>query len=111
MKVAYKIWLDSNGKAFGKGPNELLKRVGETSSLSRAAAQMGMSYSKAWRLIRCAEKNLGFLLLERTVGGLAGGGSKVTEKAKEWTRRYDNFEKDLEGAIEQIYRDHFGNVK
>ena len=110
MKVAYKIWLDNNGKAIGKGPNDLLKLVEETNSLSRAAAQMGMSYSKAWQLIRCAEKNLGFLLLERTVGGLAGGGSKVTEKAKEWTRRYDHFEKDLEEAVEQIYRDHFSTL-
>ena len=27
VKVAYKIWLDNHGKAFGEGPHELLKRV------------------------------------------------------------------------------------
>ncbi len=27
MKIAYKVWLDNNGKAFGDGPYELLRRV------------------------------------------------------------------------------------
>lgn len=50
MRLAYKIWLDNNGKAFGEGPYELLTRVERTGSLNRAAAEMGMSYNKAWRL-------------------------------------------------------------
>ncbi len=50
MKLLYKIWLDQNGKAFGDGPYELLKRVESTHSLHQAAGQMEMSYSKAWRL-------------------------------------------------------------
>jgi hypothetical protein len=27
MKVAYKVWLDNNGKAFGEGPYQLLKMI------------------------------------------------------------------------------------
>jgi molybdate transport system regulatory protein len=51
MKIVYKVWLDNNGKAFGDGPYELLRRAEETKSLHRAANQMGMAYTKAWRLI------------------------------------------------------------
>ena len=61
MKAACKIWLDQDGKAFGDGPYELLKRVEKTDSLHQAANQMGMSYSKAWGLIRVLEKGSGFL--------------------------------------------------
>ncbi len=107
MKIGYKIWLDHHGKAFGDGPYELLKRVEETHSLHRAAKEMGMAYSKAWRLIGTMEKRLGFLLIERKVGGLAGGGSRVTSQGKELMTRYHCFQKDVNTSLEKIYRTHF----
>ena len=109
MKIVYKIWLDNKGKAFGEGPYELLKRVEETDSLHRAAGQMGMSYSKAWKLIQTMEKRLGFLLLNRKVGGVSGGGSRVTPEAMHLMKRYEQFEKDAGKAIERIYQKHFGS--
>ena len=110
MKVAFKIWLDHNGKAFGDGPYELLKRIEKTNSLNEAAHQMGMSYSKAWKLIQTLEKRLGFPLLDRKVGGVSGGGSEVTPEAVELMKRYDRFEKDVGEAIEKLYQRHFSNL-
>ena len=110
MKVAFKVWLDHNGKAFGDGPYELLKRVEKTNSLNEAAHQMGMSYSKAWKLIQTLEKRLGFPLLDRKVGGVSGGGSEVTPEAVELMKRYDRFEKDVGEAIEKLYQRHFSNL-
>jgi molybdate transport system regulatory protein len=109
MRGAYKIWLDHHGKAFGEGPYELLKRVKKTGSLHQAANQMGMSYSKAWCLIRTLEERLGFTLLERKVGGVSGGGSQVTSKARDFMNRYGRFHKDVEEALEKIYLKHFGS--
>ncbi len=83
VKIGYKVWLDNNGKAFGDGPYALLRRVEKMGSLHQAAKQMGMSYSKAWRLIRTLEERLGFALLERKVGGPSGGGSQVTPQGKD----------------------------
>ena len=111
MKVGYKVWLDNDGKAFGDGPYELLKQVGETHSLHRAAKEMGMAYSKAWRLIRAMEKRLGFLLIERKVGGLSGGGSLVTSQGKELMKRYTHFRRDVSASLEKIYRTHFNFEK
>ena len=107
MKVGYKVWLDNNGKAFGDGPYELLSRIEQTKSLIQAASQMGMSYSKAWRLIGAMEKRLGFLLIERKVGGVSGGGSRVTSQGKELMKRYHRFQKDVSTSLEKIYRTHF----
>ena len=59
MKIGYKVWLENNGKAFGDGPYELLRQVEKKMSLHQAAHQMGMSYSKAWRLIRTIEEEAG----------------------------------------------------
>jgi molybdate transport system regulatory protein len=108
MKIAYKVWLDNHGKAFGDGPYELLKRVEETKSLHQAASQMGMAYSKAWRLILTIEKRLGFPLLERKVGGHSGGGSDLTPQAKKLMNQYERFCKDVKTALEKIYQKHFG---
>jgi molybdate transport system regulatory protein len=109
MKVAHKIWLDNEGKAFGDGPYELLKRVEKTNSLHEAAHQMGMSYSKAWKLIQMMEKRLGFILLDKKVGGLSGGGSHVTPEGKKFLKRYERFKRDVAEAIENVYKRHFGD--
>jgi molybdate transport system regulatory protein len=110
MKISYKVWLDNNGKAFGDGPYELLTRVKKTRSLHQAANQMGMSYSKAWRLIQTLEERLGFSLLERKVGGQSGGGSQVTPMAKDLMEHYEQFQKDVKIALKKIYQKHFGSL-
>jgi len=45
---------------FGQGPCRLLRCVEKTNSLHQAAHEMGMSYNKAWRLVRLMEERLGF---------------------------------------------------
>jgi molybdate transport system regulatory protein len=107
VKLLYKIWLDQDGKAFGDGPYELLKRVENTHSLHQAAGQMGMSYSKAWRLIGAMERRLGFSLLERKTGGQSGGGSQITPRAKEFMTRYEQFREEAKRSLEQIFEKHF----
>jgi len=109
IKAASKIWLrKKNDKVFGHGPCELLKRVENTDSLHQAARQMGMSYNKAWRLIRLMERRLGFPLLEKQVGGFSGGGSQLTSEAKDLVERYERFETDSIKAVEKVYQKHFG---
>ena len=61
-------------KSFGPGPMRLLRGVEEGGSLHQAAEAMGMSYSKAWTLLRKLEKEWGFTLLDRQPGGPKGGG-------------------------------------
>ena len=107
MKMIYKVWLDQGGKAFGDGPFALLKRVQHTASLHEAAGQMGMSYSKAWRLIRTMEQRLEFPLIERQVGGRSGGGSWITAEGRDWLDRYERFRKDVERSLNRVYRKHF----
>ena len=109
VKIGFKVWLDNNGKAFGDGPYELLKQVEVTRSLHQAANQMGMSYSKAWRLIRTLEERLGFAFLKRKVGGPSGGGSQVTPQGKTLMNHYKRFRKEVEKDLGKIYRKHFSS--
>ena len=109
IKAACKIWLSKNDeKAFGQGPCKILRQVEKTNSLHQAAREMGMSYNKAWRLIRLMERRLGFPLLEKQVGGLSGGGSQLTPEAKDQVERYERFETDSIKAVAKVYQKHFG---
>ena len=78
----------------------------QTHSLRAAAQQMGMAYTKAFRIVKNAEQNLGFSLLERSVGGKGGGGSTLTPRGTELLRRYGAYRLELDRAAEQLYREH-----
>jgi len=107
LKVIYKVWIDSNGKAFGEGPYRLLKLVEKTGSLHRAAQEMGMSYRKAFDIIQRAESRLGMVFLVRKIGGESGGGSKLTEEGKAFMEIYEGFKNELAETVEKIYAKYF----
>jgi molybdate transport system regulatory protein len=107
MKVGYKVWIDNDGKAFGEGPYQVLKRIEETGSLHQAAMQLNMSYRKAWLMIQEMEKRLGFPLLERKVGGMSGGGSHITPEGKKFMKSYEGFRQDVKNVLEDTYKKHF----
>lgn len=47
----------------------LLREVERTGSLQKAAKNMNMAYSKAWKMLKGAEKEWGFALTDREAGG------------------------------------------
>ncbi len=110
LRPVIKIWLDHDGKAFGEGPRKLLEGVERTGSLRQAAAEMHMSYNKAWFLLRTLEDRLGFALLERTVGGAAGGGSRLTPEAHDLVRRYQAFEREVDEAVRVAFARYFSDA-
>jgi len=57
---------------------EVLRRVGETGSISQAARDAGISYKAAWQAIDTLSNLSGQTLVERTVGGSGGGGASIT---------------------------------
>jgi molybdate transport system regulatory protein len=74
-KIHVMLCDDIGERFFGEGPCRLLHRIEETGSLRAAAQAMGLSYSKALRMVKRAEKELGFALTRKTIGGRGGGGS------------------------------------
>lgn len=50
-------------------------------------------------------------MIERKVGGLSGGGSRVTSQGKELMKRYNHFQKDVNTSLEKIYRTYFNFEK
>ena len=109
MKPATKIVItDDNGiKFFGEGPLRLLRNVERTGSVRAAALEMEMAYSKASKLLKQAEVNLGFSLTMRSAGGKDGGGSVLTPEGKRWLRQYEAYRNACVEANQAIYRRFF----
>lgn len=57
---------------------EVLRRVGQTGSISQAAREAGISYKAAWQAIETLSSLSGLPLVERSVGGVGGGGARIT---------------------------------
>ena len=110
MKLVYKIWVEGKTKAFGEGPYKLLRKVEQLGSLNKAAQDMNMSYSKAWSIIKRAEKELGFKLVESNTGGVGGGGSRLTSQAKTLLTQYDEFYREAGERVTKLYNKYFGEL-
>ena len=108
LKLRYKLWIEKDGeKVFGDGPLDILHRVEKTGSLRQAAEEINMSYSQAWNLIKDLEKRLGFNLLKRKVGGERGGGSEITEEARELMTKFKLFREEADQSLNLLYKKIF----
>ena len=83
--------LDS-GARIGPGKAALLASVRATGSISAAARAMGMDYKRAWLLIDSLNRAFAVPAVERSTGGLRGGGASLTAFGEELLARYRRLE-------------------
>ncbi|MPM34494.1 hypothetical protein SDC9_81077 [bioreactor metagenome] len=95
-------------KCFGPGVADLLERVDRLKSLRKATIEMDMAYSKAWKIVKIAEANLGFQLLESVTGGKDGGGAELTEDAKRFLVAYRRFEESVRSYADEAFVEMMG---
>lgn len=85
----------------GIGRIELLEKIGQYGSMNRAAKEMGMSYKKAWKLIEELNAFCEAPLVVKSHGGVAGGGTQLTEQGKKVIAQFRHFEKRLQAFLQQ----------
>ena len=95
-------------KFFGPGIALLLHRVEAYRSIRQATMSMGMAYSKAWAIIRRAERELGFALLNTTTGGREGGGASLTDRGRQFLAQYDRFCQLVNAHAQEDFETVFG---
>ena len=102
------VRLYTDEKCFGPGVAMLLERVDRLHSLRSAALDMDMAYSKAWTILRNAEKCLGFKLISSTTGGRHGGGAVLTPEGERMLSAYQAFAREVHAEGEALFRKYFG---
>lgn len=105
ITTALKLMLKRNNDIFfGPGVAELLEDIEKTGSVRKATETMGLSYSKAWQILRKANASLGYDLVISTKGGINGGSAYLTKEGKELLEKYKKFCIDAQSTIEDIFR-------
>lgn len=107
LQVKLTARLFTEEKCFGPGVALLLTLVRECHSLRAAAAEMGMAYSKAWKIVRQSEEVFGCKLLLSTTGGRGGGGASLSPQALTLLDAYEAYCADLRTYSDQIFPDYF----
>ncbi len=98
---------DTGERFFGRGVYQLLRGIQRTGSLRAAAMDMGMAYSKAYRIMKRAEEAFGFPLTRRESGGIGGGGSELTPQAQELTDRYERLSTACNDMAQTLFHQLF----
>ncbi len=103
-----RIRLRKEGRVvYGSGIARLLALTDQLKSLHGAAGQMGMPYRKALSIVRRAEEELGRSLLERSIGGAGGGGSRLTPFGLWLSGNFQAFEAEVNQYVEQLKDKYF----
>ncbi|MEE6209861.1 TOBE domain-containing protein [Salarchaeum sp. III] len=88
MDADFDARLRADGVTFTERDARLLDAVDETASIHAAADALGRSYSRSHTRITDLEAAFGSLV-ERQRGGAGGGGSRLTENARETLARFE----------------------
>lgn len=94
---------EQHASGLGRGVIQICQRVERLGSLNRAAKDMGMAYSKAWRIVKNTEESLGIKLFIRQ----GANGSTLTKEAKALVEIFCRVERDLTAYANKLLDDVF----
>ena len=88
MDAGFDARLHSGDLTFDARDATLLRAVDDAGSINAAAEELGRSYARANERLTALEEAFGSLV-ERTRGGPDGGGSELTDDARDLLERFD----------------------
>jgi molybdate transport system regulatory protein len=82
----------------------LLEEIDRRGSIREACSRIGLSYRTCLNRIRQMERVLGSPVIRTTRGGAAGGGSELTDQARDIIRLYRAWRSELERSSDAVFR-------
>ncbi len=107
MKSSIKVMIKAQEVFFGPGSEELFDCIEKEGSVKAASKAMGLSYSKARKILSLFETHFGQAAVIQHRGGAKGGDAELTAQAKQFLRCYKEYRKRSEEAAESIFKECF----
>ena len=85
--------------AIGPGKAALLHAIADTGSIAAAGRRMGMSYRRAWVLVKTMNACFREPLVEAAKGGIGGGGARLTATGEQLLALYRAMEDHAASAV------------
>jgi len=110
FKALFRVYRGSD-IALGPGKVELLGHIAGTGSISEAARKMGMSYNRAWLLVRTMNHCFKEPLVISSRGGDKHGGAQLTKAGLTVLRLYQQLEAKFAKATREPVREILARLK
>lgn len=103
VEFAAPLWLNKNRKAFLETRRiELLEKIDEHGSISKAAKAAGMSYKGAWDAVNSMNNLAATPLTVNVTGGRTGGGTSLTEEGRRLIRMFRMVESEHDRSLHSL---------
>lgn len=97
------LWFNREDHRFLGGDRiELLERIDELGSITKAARAVGISYKTAWDQINTINNLAEKPLVERLTGGKGGGGTSLTAEGKRVIAEYRIIQGELRTLLDNL---------
>ncbi|MCL2126701.1 MAG: LysR family transcriptional regulator [Treponema sp.] len=107
MRIITRIKICGNKPFFSTGPMELLEKIEKYTSIKKATGAMGMSYTKALRIIKTMEEELGYPVVISNKGGNSRGETRLTEEGRRFLKTYKEFFSGVSEYAEKLFAKKF----
>ena len=100
-----RVWLENDGEVvLGRGRVALLEAIDEHESIRQAAASVGMSYRRAWLLVKSMNDAAPEPVVEASTGGAHGGGTKLTPYGRTAVKLYRKLDDTVRQTTERFLK-------
>ncbi len=113
MELKLKIYItDDQGKKFlGIGVLWLLEEISRLGSILRAAQSLGISYTKAHRMVSTLEDALGSPVIYRRRGGASRNGAILTELGFTVINHYNHFQRTVKADAHLAFQQFADDIR
>ncbi len=96
--------VDAESIPLGPGKADLLDAIDRHKTVRDAAAELGMSYMRAWKLVQTMNDGFREPLVVLHRGGSERGGAELSDTGKEALRLYRAMESEARDATKRTWR-------
>ncbi len=109
MEPKFNLWIEHAGVVvLSAWRVALLEAIDEAGSISAAAEQLKIPYRRAWEKVQEIEAGLGVRVVDTAVGGLGGGGARLTPAGRRAIQQFRTFSAGFDAEVAQRYQQVFG---
>ncbi len=111
MEPKFNLWIEQDGVVvLSAWRVALLEAIDQAGSISAAAEQLKIPYRRAWEKLQEVEAGLGVKLVDTAVGGVGGGGARLTAVGRQAIDRFRAFSAGFEQEVQRRYAAAFGSA-
>lgn len=108
MEPKFNLWIEKDGEVvLSAWRVRLLQAVHATGSITAAAEQLQIPYRRAWEKLHEIEVGLGVKVVDTEVGGVGGGGARLTPAGQAAIAQFLKFAEGFEAEVQARYRQAF----